>query len=252
MKKHFLLVGLVAPLAVASTVLILVSFRASEPWRSLLINLAAGLLGSMITVLYVEKVIQRNEREEWTKVLGHVGKQVNILANGTTTSLRLALGLRMPRPSADDVEVVRDPHRMREMMINLIENQLLPQISQLAEMNQKDWKTFATNMQSSVADTERILSLFSRNLDPTTMGLILDIHEGARTLLLDYMTWPDLLGVPLNDLKPNNRGESMVPFMRATYKLIISEAGQLLRTCRQLLREIDKHFPDRKPVLLQS
>jgi hypothetical protein len=242
MKKNFLLRWLVAPLGVTSIALFVVSFWVNDPWRSLLINLAAGLIGSIITVLFVEKVIRWKEREEWAEVLDHVGKQVNILANGTTSSIRLALGLPLPRPE-NEFEVVHNPRLMRQMMINLIEKELLPRISQLAEMNQKAWNTFARNMQGSVADTERIMSLFSRNLDPVIMELILDIHEQARGLLGHYMTWPDLLGVSFEELKPNNRGESMVPFMKAEYKLIISEAERLLKTCAQLLREIDEHFP---------
>ena len=128
-------------------------------------------------------------------------------------------------------------------MIALIEDRLLPKISLLAEMNQSEWRTFAMNMQGSVSDAERILSLFSKSLDPTIMGLILDIHENARALLLQYQLWPDMLGVPLAELKPNNRGESMVPYFKATYKQIVQEAEQLLKICAQLLREIDASFP---------
>ncbi len=251
MKKHFLLAVLIAPLSLTSAVLVLASFLVAEPWRSLLINLAAGLLGSMITVFYVEKIIRRNERYEWTKVMGHIGRQVNILANATTTSVRLALGLRMPSASVD-LEVIRDPQRMRAMMLRLIEDQLLPQIPKLAEINQDDWRAFANNLRGSMSDAERILSLFSRNLDPTIMGLILDIHEKARGLLLQYQTWPDMLGIPLVELKPNNRGESMVPFFTATYKIIIRDIDQLLNICANLLREIDTRFPDTSPDLVNS
>lgn len=247
MKKHFLLKWLVAPLGLTSIALFVWSFWLAEPWRSLLINLTAGLVGSIVTVFFVEKVIRWKEREEWTKVLGHVGKQVNILANGTCSSVRLGLGVALPRPD-NEFEVVHNPHLMRAMMINLIENDLLPRISQLAEMDPKAWKTFAMNMQGSVGDAERIMTLFSRNLDPVIMELILDIHEDARGLLGHHMTWPDLLGVPLDQLKPNKRGESMIPYMNATYKLIVAQAEKLLKTCAKLLREIDKHFPEGKPL----
>jgi len=251
MKKHFLLTVLVGPLTLGAGVLILASFYVADPWRGLLVNLAAGLLGSMVTVFYVEKIIRRNEQHEWTKVMSHISRQVNILANGTTSSVRQALGLRWP-PASVDLEVASDPRRMRAAMVALIEGQLLPNIDRLAEINQKAWRTFANNMVNSVKDAERILSLFSRNLDPAIMGLILDIHEQARALFLQYETWPDLLGVPLAQLKPNNRGESMVPYFRATYKLIVQDARQLLEICATLLREIDARFPVTKPVAIKS
>jgi len=241
MKKHFLFKVLVLPLVLAASVLMLASFCVYEPWRSLLVNLAAGLVGSMITVFYIEKIIRRNERYEWTKVLGHIGRQVNILANGTTSSVRLGLGLKMPR-SSRELEVIDDPRRFRTMMIELIEDRLLPGISGLAQMNQDDWRTFSNNMIGSVKDAERILSLFSRNLDPTIMGLILDIHERARALLLQYQTWPDMLGVPFDQMKPNKRGESVVPYFEAVYRLVVQDAEQLLKICANLLREIEVRF----------
>jgi hypothetical protein len=226
----------------------LASLRLNEPLRSLAVNLAAGLVGSLITVLYIEKIIRRNEQSQWNKVMSHVGRQVNILANATTTSLRVALSLRMP--SFDDLdeelEVTSDPHKMRTMMLSLIENQLLPQLSRLSDLNQKGWQTLAASMLGTMRDAERILTLFSRSLDPTICGLILDIHERAQALLSHYQLWPDRLGIPLGELKPNNRGESVVPYFKATYKLIIQDAEKLLKECATLLREIDTRFPDRK------
>lgn len=227
------------------------SFFIVDPWRSLLVNISAGLLGSVITVLYIEKIMRRNERYEWTKVLGHVGMQVNILANGTTSSLRQALGLDLPI-SWQDLRVFGDPRRMRAEMLAFIKNQLVPQVSRLANLDRSEWRTLAGNMRNTIIDAERLLTLFARNLEPTIMELILDIHEKARAILSQYQMWPDLLGVPLDELKPNNRGESMVPYFRANYEIIVRDAEQLLNSCANLLQEIDKRFPDKMPMLISS
>ncbi len=241
---------LVLPLTLVAAVLMVASFCVPDPWRSLFVNLAAGLVGSIITVFYIEKIIRRNEQHEWTKVMRHIGRQVNILANGTTSSVRSALRIKVSFPR--DLEVFDDPRRMRAMMIELIEDRLLPRISGLSQMNQDDWRTFANNMIGSVKDAERILTLFSRSLDPTIVGLILDIHERALALLSHYQTWPDMLGVPFAQMKPNNRGESMVPFFEAVYKHVVQDAEQLLKICGNLLREIDTRFPATQPVSKKS
>jgi hypothetical protein len=110
-------------------------------------------------------------------------------------------------------------------------------------MDQEDWRRFAKNMLGCLKDVERIFSLFSRNLDPTIMGLILDIHEEARALMWHYETWPDRLGIPLTELEPNNRGQSMVTYFEAVYEQAVKDADQLLKTCANLLREIDQRFP---------
>jgi len=132
-------------------------------------------------------------------------------------------------------------------MIELIEKQLLPAIYGLSQMNQDGWRTLANNMAGSMKDAERILSLFSGSLDATIIGLILDIHEKARALLSTYQTWPDMLGVPFSEMKPNNRGESMVPYFEAVYRLMSQDAEQLLRACASLLQEIDVRLPEVRP-----
>ncbi len=107
MRKHFLFTVLVVPLTLGAAVLMVTSFGVSEPWRSLFVNLAAGLLGSVITVFYIDKILRRNEQYKWTKVRGHVGKQVNILANATSSSLRQALGIKL-RISPSDFATLSD------------------------------------------------------------------------------------------------------------------------------------------------
>jgi len=145
MKNHFLFTVLVLPLTLGAVVLMATSYCVPEPWRSLFVNLAAGLAGSVITVFYIEKIIRRNEQHEWTKVKEHVGRQVNILANATTSSVRLALGLDVPMPP-NVAEVLADPRKFRPLMLELIERQLLPGISGLSQMKQDDWRIFANNM----------------------------------------------------------------------------------------------------------
>jgi hypothetical protein len=138
---------------------------------------------------------------------------------------------------------MNDPRYMRTTMIRLIEGQLLPQLSRIATMDQGQWRILATNLQGAMTEADRIISLFSDSLDSRVMELILDIHEKARAVLLNYQTWPDLLGIPFDKLPPNNRGESSIPLMKATQGIIIAESEALLRFCAELLREIDRHFP---------
>ena len=52
-----------------------------------------------------------------------------------------------------------------------------------------------------------------------------------------------MLGIPFDEMRPNNRGESMVPYFRAVYQLIIRDCDELLALCTMLLRGIEEHFP---------
>ena len=245
MKNSFLLKRLVIPLSVAAAIFMLVAFLTPDPWRSLLINLAATFLGSIVTVFYIEVILRRDEQRQWTIVTGHVGKQVNILANATISSVRQALDVPLPA-AFEDFDVAKDPATIRKLMTELAES-LLPDLPGLARMDPDGWRSLVNNLRATTINCERVLALFGRNLDPIITGLILDVSETTRELLGHYEIIPDLLGVPFGQLKPNRVGKSVAPFVRATIKASVRDAGQLLQLCIKLIREVEVRFPDRKP-----
>src|SRR2546422_223879 len=94
--KTFFLKWLVFPLCAAAFVSMLASLWVPDPWKSLLVNLAATFLGSIVTVFFVEAILRRGEEQRWKRFKGHVGKQVTILANATASSVRNALAIPPP------------------------------------------------------------------------------------------------------------------------------------------------------------
>jgi hypothetical protein len=247
MPKHFMLTRLILPLGAAASISFVLSMCSPEPWRSLLVNLAATFLGSVITVFYVDEVLRCNEEHRWKTVMGHVGRQVNILANQCVSSFRSTLGLPLP-PFFDDPDLANSPPRMREAIRQIAEVQVLPRLNEMRDMDQDDWRNLANNMRGVIAICERLLALFGRNLDPVIMTLVLDVHEKAISVLTPYTVFPDMLGVPADELKPNRRGESSAPLLRAFVNGAIRDAEQLLTICIALLSEIGVHFPEKKPV----
>jgi len=243
-KKHSVITLLIIPLVSAAGLAIFAAPYTPEPWRSLLVNISAGLLGSLVTVLYVDQMLRRREQSEWAKVSTHVQSQVTRLAVATASSVRLALRIETPSPPLADVDRLGDPKYIRTMMLTVIEERIAPRLGQIPNMAPKDWSIFANNLAGTIRDTERLLTLFARHLDSTVVGSILDIEEKAKSILGQYQTWPDMLGIPFDEMKPNNRGESMVPFFRAVYQSIVKDCDQLLTLCTSVLRGIDEHFTD--------
>jgi hypothetical protein len=79
-------------------------------------------------------------------------------------------------------------------------------------MNDSDWKTFAANLQGLVMEVDRLLGLFSRNLDSEYTVLLLQLQEDAMAVLANYSIWPDLLGVAEELLPPKLDESSNVQF----------------------------------------
>jgi len=242
--KNFLVRWLVIPLSAAAIVSILISLYVRDPWRSLLVNLTATFLGSIMTVFFVEKILRRGEEQRWSKFQGHVGKQVTTVAIGTASSVRNALAIPPPEISNGKAKVPTLT-QMRETVIAMIEEDLLPSTARMMEMDQDDWRIFANNLRGAMRSCELLFSLFGPKLDADIAALVLDLYEKTREMLIPYEILPDMLGVPFDKLKPNRRGESSVPIVRSMLQGAISNVEQLLRICVILLREASQRFPER-------
>lgn len=241
--KNFLVRWLVIPLGLSALVSMLVSLCVPDPWRSLLVNLAATFLGSILTVFFVERVLRREEEQRWQKFQRHVGKQVTVLAIGAASSVRIALSIPPPDPRND--REAPTLAQIGQMTITMIEDDLLHSIERLWQMDQDDWRIFAANLAGAMRNCELLLSLFGTKLDAEIAVLVLDLHEKAREVRIPYEVIPDLLGVPLEQLKPNRRGESTAPLVRSWLRLATTNVEELLRICVTLLQETAKRFPER-------
>jgi hypothetical protein len=239
--KTFLFRSLILPLGAAAIVSMLLSLAVPEPWRSLLVNLAATFLGSIITVFFVDAILRRDEEQRWKKFQGHAGKQISILAIATASSVRSALAL----PPPERATKVPSSAEIRQMIIALIEEDLLLVLPTMEQMDQNHWRIFARNLQGAMRKCELLLILFGPKVDAEIAALVLDLYEKAREALTAYEIIPDLLGVPFDQLKPNRRGESMVPYVRAMLHSTMRDVEQLLRICASLLRAVGNRFPER-------
>jgi hypothetical protein len=81
---NFLFKRLVIPLSAGGGSVDVGQLVRPDPWRSLLVNLAATFLGSIVTVFFVDAILRRGEEERWKKFQGHAGKQISILGIGTS------------------------------------------------------------------------------------------------------------------------------------------------------------------------
>jgi hypothetical protein len=96
----------------------------------------------------------------WGKVRSKVLMRLKRIANAGIASVRSAFGLR-----AADVFFSDDLPQMRREMIGLADQVLVPARARVERMDQNDWRILALKLKGTVQEVDRILSLFSRNLD---------------------------------------------------------------------------------------
>ena len=236
--RHFLPKYLVLPFVTAAAVSVFVSTRVGEPWKGLTVNMAAAFLGSIVTVFYVDVILRRNQEARWARVRSKVFIRLERVSNATISSVRSAFGVQPPDALALDPMNLA---LMRREILQLAEQTLRPALFGIEKMNQRDWKILAANLQGSVQEIDRLLTLFWRSLDADYTLLLLQIQENALAILTSYSIFPDIFGVPKESLPRKLDGSSSVPIQRAQYQLASDDVEKLLSTCSRLLRALPPH-----------
>jgi hypothetical protein len=197
--------------------------------------MAAAFLGSIATVFYVDVVLRRHQEAQWASVRSKVFMRLERVSTATISAVRTVFGL--PPPAVDPMNLAL----VRREILQLAEQELLPALSGIEKMDQHDWKILVSNLQGSVQEIDRLLTLFWRSLDADYTLLLLQIQEDALKILSSYSMVPEIFGVPKESLPRRLDGSSSVPIQFAQYQVISNDIEKLLSTCSKLLRALPPH-----------
>ncbi len=234
---HFLVKALVIPLAVATGLALWTSVYVSEPWAGLLVNLAAGFVGTVMTVLYVDVVLQRHNATQWQAVGQRVNMRVEGLANVSISTVRSALriGTEVLDRGGD---VANDAAKRRKMMTGVAEGVLTQEVSRIRDLDVKGWEVLSRNLQGASGLADRLLATFGPRLAPEITDGILNLQDIIGKVLSAYSIFPDIFGVPADRLPTKRDGSSTVPTQQALYANAETDLEQVLAVAAGLLRAL--------------
>lgn len=192
--SKFLFRKLILPLSLAAAASVLLAIFIS--WQGLFINLATTLLGSLITVVYIDRVIREHEQELWNKVEAMILQRYARLANQVVLQLREVLQIG---PDFFDFSGLhnRDVQLVQLALADAVEGKL-PLLFQthIARLDQAGWKRLVSTLQSLIDEGDKLIGLYGQKLDPQQMQLVLDLQENLSMIIASHSLFPDLLGLP--------------------------------------------------------
>jgi hypothetical protein len=227
---------LLIPLMVGAILFFAAAFACPEPWRSLLVNLAAALVGSVVTVFFVDAVLKRQRQVEWETVRVRTNHRLTKVGHAGIASVRLALQIQ-----ARDVYVPRDSTDLAHLhseSIRIAESVLPDHINNFYDLDEAGWKILAANLRNLSLLCDQLLTLFGRDLEAEITRLILDIQTTAEGATTAYAIFPDLMGVPDERLPRKRDGSSSVSIREASTQQTCTELSRLCRLCADLLRKL--------------
>lgn len=228
-----LVTQLVLPLVAATVLAVLVHLR--WPADGFFLNLAAGFVGSLVTVSYIDWILRRHEKEQWKEADSRIAGRLRTLAIATITGVRTTFGYGTDvfdrrAMETGNVEV------MQVEVLRVAAHVLSPGAeARVAAMDQEQWRSFVTHLQQVSADCGVILDRFGHRLAPRTIATVLDLQQALGSAQTFWRVFPDVAGVPAEQLP---RTKTPPEELQAVWcELTAGDVHRVLELCAQLSAE---------------
>jgi hypothetical protein len=193
MSRRFVL-QLVLPLLGATILSCLVHLR--WPADGFFLNLAAGFVGSLVTIGYIDWVLRSHEIDRWKDADLRINRRLTKLSNSTITGIRISFGFGTEM--FDQVALESgDPELMRKEVLRVATYVLLPvTAAKVKSLDEIKWKTLVRHLDQASVQCGLVLDRFGHRLDQTTISVVLDLQQHLEAAQTFHRTFPDIAGVP--------------------------------------------------------
>lgn len=207
-------------------------------WSGFFLNLSAEVIGILTTVAYVDYIVRRHEAVRLAPADERIRRRLQQVATAALSRIRAGLGYGTEVLNMSVLET-GDPKLFRAEAIRLGEEVLEPTAYlRMETLDRKGWATLARHLQDTWQDADRMLQTFGPRLDPKVFALVVDIQDAIFDALMPYTTFPDVMGVPDDELPPNKVVSSVA--LKQFYTERSAEVIQRLsRLARELISWVD-------------
>lgn len=193
-----LITQLVLPLIAATALAVLVHrYWAADGF---FINLAAGFVGSLVTVFYVDWILERHERDRWREADSRIARRLRRLVADTVTGIRTSFGFGTN--IFDDGALSFDQEdSMHSEVVRVATHVLAPAAeARVRSLTTAGWKDLASHLHAAALECGVLLDRFGHRLHPKTIATLLDLQQALEASQTFWHIFPDIAGVPKSQL----------------------------------------------------
>lgn len=219
--------------------LLVVALHVLLNWSGFFLNLSTEIVGIIITVAYVDYIVRRHESVKLAPADERIRRRIQQVATAALSRIRSGLGYGT---EVLDMSVLEtgDSKLFRAEVIRLGHEVLEPSAYlRTGSLDRKGWATLARHMQDAWQDADKMLQVFGPRLEPKVFALLVDVQDAIFDVLMPYTTFPDVMGVPENELPPNKAGVKPVALKRYYTKRSAEAIQRLSRLARELISWVD-------------
>ena len=234
----FLRRKLVWPLSTAAIATFVLAIFA--PVGGLFVNLGTTFVGILLTVGYVDLVLKEHRSMRWSGALARIRRRIDNFATMACTQFRIAFGFG---PDIyNEQAIVSSDERIRRAELARIAKQVLRGVAEhrVAALDSDAWKKLCEQLRITWNSADRLIELYNAQLEPEVISALIDFQDRIQAIIGRYTTFPDILGVPDDEVKPNRRGESALPLKRTLERLTVEDVRAVFDLTVELCGYLDE------------
>ncbi|MDP2683742.1 MAG: hypothetical protein Q8P20_01670 [bacterium] len=185
-----------------------ISFKISEPQKSLLINLVAGLIGSIVTIWGIEYFRKKQSEIRWGQTKNIAKKDIITLKNMLVSYISGPLGVTVMKyyKGSESNSVQWASETINKIANDIVKNDISSIINQL-EITR--WRSLKGNLISIRSSLLEKLYLYAEILPPEIFGQLLKIKNNLEKLSDPFSIFPELFIEDENNwpINKNNIGK---------------------------------------------
>ena len=199
------------------------SLKVNEPFKSLLINLTAGFIGSIITIWGIEFLRRKQFKARWDEAKKTAKQDIVELKNMLVSYISNPLGFVVDLYTKDDQDVKQWSEDAIKSMVVDIDRQDLGKI--LNRLSIEQWRHFKLNLPFIRSSLFEKLQLYNEVLPPEVFGQLLKIKKDCDNFYFAFGLVPELFTENESNWPPNKGGLKNNRLIRNT--LIKTLSGEL-------------------------
>jgi len=166
-----------------------------------------GIIAGVIAGFIVNFMINYREERRWQTTVKYLKEDLQILTVSILTTVRADL-IKIPyKPSSLHLSY----EIMYQEIIDLFKDKIVRNFNleykhKLEKTNSKEWRYFISFLQYTRNSIENNLSISLDHLDPSVTEKLLNLRKEINSVMIYYSTYPDVIGVPLDQQSPVTKG----------------------------------------------
>ncbi len=229
---------LVLPLSISTVVFLIINHFLK--FDGLFINLSTEIIGIILTIIYVNIILDKREMEKWNDVNDKVSEEIRSFINLNITNIRVTFGYGIDSFSKETFQnFQRNPNLDNEHAMNMelirISKEILEPSSfmRISSIDNNEWKEFAERIKEIQEKVDQLLVIFNNKFTPSQYSLILEIRNDLKGVIMPYIIFPDIMGKHEKDLN-----ESAIETQEAYNYITSINIKKLLTNIRNLSDQI--------------